>query len=76
MFIKARDRERSTNVYMCDALWVISGALGNELPRYSDIINKKAVKADKKTSEEVVDGIIKVLKKDLERRQRDGNGGI
>lgn len=53
---------------MCDALWVISASLGSELPRYTEIINKRPKKADNKTSEEVVDGIVEALKKDLERR--------
>ena len=54
---------------MCDALWVIAGALGTQLPRYYELINKKSEKTDNKTSEEVVDNIIKVLQNDIERRQ-------
>lgn len=76
LFLKARNRERFAQIYMCDALWVISGALGNELPRYADVVRKKKQKADTRTTEQVVDGIIEALEKDRERRLKNGNSGI
>ena len=69
LFLKAKERERSTGVYMCDALWVIAGALGTQLPRYHELVSKKPEKTDNKTPEEVVDSIIKVLQNDMERRR-------
>lgn len=76
MFLKARERERSTSVYACDALWIISGALGNKLPRYSELIERQTAKVSNKTTEEVVHEIVDVLQKDIERRGKNGKSSI
>ncbi len=75
-FLMAKDRERASSIYMCDALWIISGALGNKLPRYKDIVSRNAGKKSNKTPKEIVDGIINVLQKDMERRLKNGESSI
>lgn len=63
---------------MCDVLWIIASSLGSQLPRYFEVLEKhKTKKVDsKKTSDEVVSDIVGVLKKDMERRLKNGESSI
>ena len=73
--LKSMEKHRSTQIYQCDALWVIASSLGSQLARYSNVVSKKPATADKKTTEEVVGDLISVLKRDIERRTRK-NGSV
>jgi len=63
---------------MCDVLWIIASSLGSQLPRYFEVIKEhKTQKVNsKKTSDEVVNDIVCVLKKDMERRLKNGESSI
>lgn len=75
LFLNARRREHSTQVYTCDALWIISGALGNKIARYSELIQEKKPQKNH-TAEEVVNNLIGVLEKDMERRLKNGDSSV
>lgn len=58
---------------MCDALWVIASALGNQIARYEEVMKPERKQTQNHTTQEVVDDILSVIRSNRERRMKNGD---